>query len=115
MAEALAAEFGVQIANQLDTPRVVLEVDSLCLVRHMQEEGEPISEMGIICRNIKKLLRRPGSAEGAISHIRREANQAAHIMAHSKTNWEMREVWLDRAPVFLLDQLRLDDVAIDLI
>ncbi|CAL1394077.1 unnamed protein product [Linum trigynum] len=115
MAETLAAEFGVQITNQLDVTRVALEVDSLCLVRHMQEEGEVSSEMGIICRNIKKLMRRPGIAEGTISHVRREANQAAHIMAHSKTNWETREVWLDRAPVYLLDQLRLDDVVIDLI
>ncbi|CAI0461851.1 unnamed protein product [Linum tenue] len=48
---------------------------------------------------------------GNYKHIKREANEVAHKMAHSMTNWEERQVWLDRPPVFIVDQIKLDDVA----
>ncbi|CAI0546106.1 unnamed protein product [Linum tenue] len=115
LAEALAPEFGIQLANRLGCVRISLEVDSLNLVRHLQKEDEAISELGVICRSILQKLKQPGGSGGIISHVRRETNNAAHIMAHSESRWDMREVWLDRAPIFLLDQLRLDDVTIELI
>ncbi|CAI0384948.1 unnamed protein product [Linum tenue] len=41
----------------------------------------------------------------------REGNMAAHIMAHSATDWNDQIVWLDSPPTFLVDQLELDNVA----
>ncbi|CAI0381072.1 unnamed protein product [Linum tenue] len=59
---------------------------------------------------MSKYLRDTGSENDRISHVKRTTNSAAHIMAHSKTNWESREVWIDRLPIFLVDQLVLDNV-----
>ncbi|CAI0391186.1 unnamed protein product [Linum tenue] len=43
-------------------------------------------------------------------HVIRNGNAAAHIMAHSNTRVDARSVWLDMPPVFLIDQLALDNV-----
>ncbi|CAI0449047.1 unnamed protein product [Linum tenue] len=85
-------------------------MDCLPLVERIRGGEEDYTETGIICRRIVELLQASGSSKASIEHVRRTANNAAHIMAHSETHWECREVWIDRPPIFLVDQLLLDDV-----
>ncbi|CAI0412829.1 unnamed protein product, partial [Linum tenue] len=68
------------------------------------------TEIGVVCRNIRRLLRETGN--GTWQYVPREGNMAAHIMAHTETRWNEREVWLDRPPMILVDQLILDNVAV---
>ncbi|CAI0467360.1 unnamed protein product [Linum tenue] len=110
MAEALAAEFGVQLACQLGYNNLMLEVDCLTLVEKLAKLEEVHTEIGLIGRSITNYLGGEAMIEGCIRHVRRGANNAAHIMTHSKTHWDSREVWLERPPIYLVDQLKLDDV-----
>ncbi|CAI0393623.1 unnamed protein product [Linum tenue] len=110
LTEAIAAEFGAQLAAQLGYRKLIIEVDSLTLVEKFAKAAEVDNEVGLICINLSKYLRDTGSENDRISHVKRMANNSAHIMAHSKTNWESREVWIDRPPIFLVDQLVLDNV-----
>ncbi|CAL1408340.1 unnamed protein product [Linum trigynum] len=110
MAEALAAEFGVQLAGQFRFRRLQLEVDSSTLVEKLSRSQEIHSEVGTICRRILSLLQETDSNPRSITHVRRTGNGAAHIMAHRETQWDNREVWLESPPIFLIDQVRLDDV-----
>ncbi|CAI0436937.1 unnamed protein product [Linum tenue] len=112
MAEALAAEFGVQLANQLGFQSLLLEVDCLPLVEKLRHPDSIHTELGVISRRIINLLQETSSGRVDIMHARREANNAAHIMAHSETRWDSREVWIDRPPIFLVDQLILDDATV---
>ncbi|CAI0460771.1 unnamed protein product [Linum tenue] len=40
----------------------------------------------------------------------REGNKAAHIMSHSETRWKESVIWFDIPPIFLVDQIVLDNV-----
>ncbi|CAI0465370.1 unnamed protein product [Linum tenue] len=101
---------GAQLACQLELPRPELEVDCLSLIEEFQTADRIHTEVGLISRRTVSFLRDNGLDVMHIRHVRRQANNAAHIMAHSETRWDCREVWLDRPPVFLVGQLRLDDV-----
>ncbi|CAI0558109.1 unnamed protein product [Linum tenue] len=92
MGEALAAEFGAQLAHQLGYQSPILEMDSLSLVKKLKHSNDDHTEVGILCRRIVSLLQANGSNSDSIAHVRRTANNAAHIMAHCETHWDSREV-----------------------
>ncbi|CAI0453651.1 unnamed protein product [Linum tenue] len=107
-AEAMAAEFGAQLAAHFHYSDVVLESDCLTLIQKMHHPEEQHDEVGVLCRSIRRLLF--ASGQGGWKHISREANEAAHLMAHTETRWNERVVWVDQPPVFLIDQLLQDNV-----
>ncbi|CAI0493327.1 unnamed protein product [Linum tenue] len=76
-------------------------------MKAIREAEEVETELGIVCREVRKRLESIG---GIMRHVCRDPNAAAHIMAHSKTRWDEAEVWFDRPPIFLVDQLSLDNV-----
>ncbi|CAI0476738.1 unnamed protein product [Linum tenue] len=45
-------------------------------------------------------------------HVRRQANMAAHITAHSDISLNSPVVWVDSPPHFLVNQLMLDNVTV---
>ncbi|CAI0476924.1 unnamed protein product [Linum tenue] len=87
---------------------LVIEVDSLGLVSKIQAAEVINSEIGVICRSIRRLLEESGT--GTWQHVGRDGNNAAHIMAHTETRWNECIVWMDNPPFFLVDQLQLDNV-----
>ncbi|CAI0464675.1 unnamed protein product [Linum tenue] len=76
----------------------------------VRRSSEIQTELGVICRNIRKLLEETGG--GTLQYVSRKANKAAHIMAHTNILWDIADVWFDRPPLNLIDQLKLDDVTI---
>ncbi|CAI0386761.1 unnamed protein product [Linum tenue] len=50
--------------------------------------------------------------ENTWRHARRQANMAAHIMAHSDISWNSPVLWVDSPTHFLVNQLILDNVTI---
>ncbi|CAI0458261.1 unnamed protein product [Linum tenue] len=48
--------------------------------------------------------------QGSWQYSPREGNKAAHIMSHSETRWNESMIWFDRPPMFLVDQIVLDNV-----
>ncbi|CAI0438977.1 unnamed protein product [Linum tenue] len=88
----------------------MIEVDSLTLTEKIEQAEEVQTETGVICRRIVRLLQDQTPTPGCIKHVRRAANVCAHILAHNGTSWDSREVWCDNPPLFLVDQLRLDNV-----
>ncbi|CAL1368489.1 unnamed protein product [Linum trigynum] len=108
MGEALAVEFGLQLVRQHHIAAPMVESDCLTVVNSTNGTVEVETEVGIVYRNIKNLL---GEFEnGSLRHVSRKANEAAHIMAHTMTRWNRAEVWFDRPPLNLLDQLVIDNV-----
>ncbi|CAL1382138.1 unnamed protein product [Linum trigynum] len=89
------------------------EVGTDCLsLTHKLAVAENIhTEIGVIFRNILRLLQDVGN--GVWQYAPREGNMAAHIMAHTETRWNEREVWIDRPPMILVDQIMLDNVTAD--
>ncbi|CAL1352428.1 unnamed protein product [Linum trigynum] len=106
--EALAMELGIQTATLIQAPRLVLESDCQTLVLRLQNSMEDVTDMGIICGSIQRGIRNMG--EVRVTHIGREANVAAHLMAQVNARWDERQVWFDTPPLMLLNQLLLDNV-----
>ncbi|CAI0552116.1 unnamed protein product [Linum tenue] len=67
-----------------------------------------MDETGVLCRSISLYVKSSGA--GRWQHICREANIAAHVMAHVETRWDERMVWIDDPPTCLIYQLQLDNV-----
>ncbi|CAL1411892.1 unnamed protein product [Linum trigynum] len=65
-------------------------------------------EIGRICTSIRQKL--AAGHNRSIQHVKRTANSAAHLMTECETHWNSPVVWVDRPPMILIDQLRLDDV-----
>ncbi|CAI0398823.1 unnamed protein product [Linum tenue] len=96
------------MALQHDLHDVVLETDCKVLVHKLQHPSMEQNEVGVLCRSIRRLLSDIGN--GRWRHICREANEAAHIMAHAESRWNESLVWFDRPPNYLVNQLQLDSV-----
>ncbi|CAL1407329.1 unnamed protein product [Linum trigynum] len=103
VAEARAAEFGVQLAVQFRLPNVKLETDCLSIVHKLQNPTVFMDKTGVLCRSICRLLEATG--DGRCSYTNREANQVAHAMAHVDLRWNERFIWLDTPPSFIINQL----------
>ncbi|CAI0424872.1 unnamed protein product [Linum tenue] len=80
------------------------------LVKSLNGAHEVQTEVGVVCRKIRKLLLEAGG--GDWKYANRKANEAAHVMAHTRTSWDETVIWFDRPPVFLINQLQLDDVTV---
>ncbi|CAI0559041.1 unnamed protein product [Linum tenue] len=44
------------------------------------------TEIGVVCHNIQNMLRE--FEGGTWRHVRRDANEASHIVAHMKARWD---------------------------
>ncbi|CAL1359509.1 unnamed protein product [Linum trigynum] len=104
MGEALAAEFGLQMALQFQVMNTILESDCLTLINWLQQANR--GGYG----GKKYSAHAGGNGNGTWNHVRRTANEAAHLMSRSATRDLEAIVWLDRPPVFLIDQLQHDNV-----
>ncbi|CAI0547420.1 unnamed protein product [Linum tenue] len=62
----------------------------------------------MVCRNVRRLLQEMGG--GSWRHIRRTANEAAHVMAQHWNSSNGTNVWVDSPPGFLVNQLHCDNV-----
>ncbi|CAL1374304.1 unnamed protein product [Linum trigynum] len=111
MGEALAAEYGMQLALQFAITHPILESDCLPLIQKIDAAASIHTEIGVICRNIRHIFNEIG--QGSWNHVRRMANEAAHIMAHSRDLSSNAIVWLDNPPPCLVHQLQLDNAMAD--
>ncbi|CAL1362199.1 unnamed protein product [Linum trigynum] len=100
----------IQIAAQHQLGVPTLEVDCMNLVKSLIVEHKIQTEVGVVCRKIRKVLLEAGGVDW--KYASRKANEAAHVMDHTRTSWDEVVIWFDRPPVFLLDQLQLDDVTV---
>ncbi|CAL1396675.1 unnamed protein product [Linum trigynum] len=106
MGESLAAEFDMQLAKHFNVQNPCLESDCLSFIQKLSRSDEIQKEMGIICRSVHRMLKELGN--GSSRHVRRTANEAAHLTAQAKPKMNETVVWLDSPPAFLLNELQLD-------
>jgi ribonuclease HI len=94
--EALAALHAAEFCRDLGIPEVILEGDSLMVTRALEEKGENWLRYGQIVEDTKSVLR--SFRQWRISHVRREANGAAHGLAKEAIRSGMDKVWMEEIP-----------------
>ncbi|XP_041011337.1 uncharacterized protein LOC121255120 [Juglans microcarpa x Juglans regia] len=83
-AEAYAMLMAILFCKDTGVTNIVLEGDSLQVVKQMQKSVKDWSHGGLIIEDVKAIMKSfPG---WSIGHIRRDANMAAHLLAKDALN-----------------------------
>ena len=103
--EAQALRDGLLLAGQIGCNRIEVNSDCVEVIDVMKEGGNSLGpaaaiyeECTLLCRNFTEVV---------FSHIPREANMAAHVLA-SRSEGNQSTVWLDDPPDFLFHVLAND-------
>lgn len=78
--EVKAIIFGLQLALQIQATNVTLESDNAQVISKIKSKMCDGSYLGVVIREILKLV--DGYNYVNFVHMFREANEAAHVMAH---------------------------------
>lgn len=105
-AEALALLDGLRLCKHHNIFRVWLEVDSLLLVQMLKGASDIPWNLSYIVREIKIFL----SPLSVFTHVYREINQGAYLLANWGVEQQRNEIFLDSSsiPHRLKGILRLD-------
>ena len=94
--EALAAATALALAEDLGMTRVILEGDSLVIIKALREEEQFLSPIGLLLEDVrmlslsfKKLL---------YSHTKREGNSVAHNLTRYTNSIPDFLVWMEDVP-----------------
>ncbi|XP_030969974.1 uncharacterized protein LOC115990267 [Quercus lobata] len=79
--EALAIRRAIRFAIETSFNCVIIESDSLSVVKAIQDTAEPTCHIGNIIEDVKLLSKTMKSCE--FHHTKREANQVAHTLARN--------------------------------
>lgn len=110
--EALAALHVAEFCWDLGIFDVILEGDSLIVTRALEGKGENWLRFGQIVEVTKLVLR--SFRQWRISHVRREANGAAHGLAKEAIRTVMDKIWMEETPVYIFNIVSLEHTALSL-
>ncbi|MDV3201810.1 MAG: reverse transcriptase-like protein, partial [Candidatus Phytoplasma australasiaticum] len=96
IAEAWACLRGLIFAEDMGYHHVILESDSLTVVKKLLEPSEDLSPCRALIEKGKRLLRSIRSA--SVRHVRRERNKAAHTLANWGTANPSPSYWIEEEP-----------------
>ena len=97
--EAKAMETGVLFTRDVGIREAVFEGDSLTICRAFQGEGEaPSSTHNILAVTLEQAS---GFRCSFFSHVKRQGNVPAHLLAQYAKEVENYVIWLEECPSFL--------------
>ena len=104
--EAKAVEAGVQFVRDIGIQDVILEGDSLTIVNALCGNTSPPSSMAAVVAGTKVLSGYLSRVE--FSHVRRQCNRLAHLLAKHATGIVDFIAWLEENPCFIEQSLHHD-------
>lgn len=106
--EAKAFEAGFLLARDIDLQDIVLERDSLVIVRALCGLSNLPSSVDALCLGMQLLSSDFHSV--TVSHVRREGNKPAHILAKYALSIDDSIVWMEESPSCVEQALIQDSV-----
>ena len=104
--EAMALRDGVLLALQGNFSKVLMETDSVTLMKFWREDKDGRSDIGPLLLEVRE--RSKIFSEFDLRLVNREANSAAHLCAHEVYSRKQRCLWLVTTPSFLLPCIEQD-------
>lgn len=105
--EAKTIEFGILFATDMMIQDLILEGDSLVLMNALKEISPSLSSIATVVYG--SLLSSHDFRQVEFSHVRRQGNRLAHILAKHALGINDFFVWIEESPCFL-EQVLLNDV-----
>ena len=97
--EAKAVEVGLQFAKDLSVQEFILEGDSLLVINALKDLSPPPSSVAAIISSSLSVSQE--FRQVVFSHIRRQGNRPAHLLAKYASGIDDFSVWLEEEPCFL--------------
>ncbi|KAK8501559.1 hypothetical protein V6N12_057890 [Hibiscus sabdariffa] len=97
VAEALACQQAVQLAKDVGFSNVIIEGDSLTVIKKINAGSHDRSVIAPIIADIKELAKNFGAI--SFRFVRREANKAVHVLARECCSCQTPCYWLEEAPM----------------
>ena len=94
--EALAATTALALAKDLGVTRVILEGDSLVVIKALREEKQLLSPTGLLLEDVRMLSQ--SFQKLLYSHTKREGNSIAHNLARYANSIPDFLVWTEDVP-----------------
>ncbi|KAK3195671.1 hypothetical protein Dsin_026981 [Dipteronia sinensis] len=106
LAEVVAILRGLSFALEVGLFPCSIEYDVLVVIKVLQSDSDPFSEVGLVLHDIRLLL--PRDSSSLVSFVLRNANMAAHGLAKFALSIDIDRIWLEDcppvvAPIFLGD------------
>ena len=101
--EVKAVETGLQFAKDLLIHDFILESDSLLLTNALKELSPPLPTMAAIIYYSLSISREFRQVE--FSHVRRQGNKLAHLLAKYVHDIDDFSIWLEEDPCFIIQAL----------
>jgi hypothetical protein len=95
-AEAIGARVGAELGKKLGLHSILLEGDASVVVEALRREEEDLSRFGNVILETKEMLK--DFHFWKVNLVKREGNNAAHLLARFATNQELNQVWVDSFP-----------------
>ena len=105
-AEAVAHEAGLVFAKDISIHNIILEGDSRIIHNALCETSNPPSSMAAVIQGMQDLCR--DFCEVEFSHVRRQCNTSAHLLAKHALGVSNFITWIEENPSFLEQALAHD-------
>ena len=106
--EALAIQRAIRFAIETSFNCVIIESDSLSVVKAIQDTAESSCHIGNIIKDVKILSKTMKSCD--FHHTKREANQVTHSLARNAIKVVSELVWIEEIPQCVSDVIQIDAV-----
>ncbi|CAL1395939.1 unnamed protein product [Linum trigynum] len=103
IAEIKAVEFGLKHLEMSGHRQAVVETDCQQVVHALRSKSQTRLEAGPLISEMQATAQRLGSIRW--DFVKRNGNEPAHTMAHTRCNWEEEECWDTRPPIVILNSL----------
>lgn len=99
--EARVVLEGIKLVTEMGIDRVVVESDSQLLMQYLSSSTPPISNIGSVLSDIKKISLQFRAI--LYSFVSKETNKVAHRLAKFGVSLNSPRRWLEYAPSFIVD------------
>lgn len=108
--EAMAGLMALDVALSIGLNRIVLEGDAIRIIQAILSTDEDLSPIGTIIKDIKLKVR--SFVDFTATHVKRDANTAAHRAARFALSSRDFSVWMEEPPIWLTDVLLQDSLSL---
>ena len=104
--EAMAAATVLIFTNDIGVRGVILEGDSLAVIKALREGEQPLSPTGPLLEHVRMYSRRFETV--LYSHSKREGNSVAHSLARYANSISDFLVWMEDVPPHIQSLVQVD-------
>ncbi|KAJ8646880.1 hypothetical protein MRB53_008628 [Persea americana] len=97
--EAYALVWALRFALEVSTRTIIVESDSLQVIKVVQSPEEDFSQIGNIIDEAKAISRMFSSC--SFTHVLRDGNRVAHSLPKHAKGYVSEHLWLEEVPPFL--------------